>query len=53
MDKSIWLSITSEDGVLIERLDISEYDLNRAVASADIMDRIREAKKQAEELNNG
>lgn len=42
-----WLSVTTKDGVLITRLDLNNWDLNRRLPSLDLLEEIRGAKEDA------
>lgn len=53
-----WLSVTTKDGVLIMRVDLNDWDLNRRLAALDMIETIQGAKEDAlsvesEEENNG
>ncbi len=42
-----WLNITTNDGVLLERIDLSEFDLSRPFARATLMAEIQQAVMKA------
>ena len=48
----IWLTITDQEGIVVERIDISKYNLLRPAATADLMDDIRQAALVADLRND-
>jgi len=43
-----WLTITMADGELIERIDLSDWDLNKPLARSALMEDICEAIRKIE-----
>ena len=52
MNNEIWLTITDQEGIVVERIDISKYNLQRPAASADLIDDIRQAALVADLRND-
>ncbi len=51
--KRVWLSITDDSGVLFERIDITDTDLSRPLARADLVRDIIDARLAAADEAEG
>jgi len=45
----IWLTITDQDGIVVLRTDIAEYNLDKSFARAELMNGIQEAVEKVKE----
>jgi hypothetical protein len=42
----VYINITDEQGTLIKRIDITDYDLSNPIAKIDLIEDIREAQQE-------
>jgi hypothetical protein len=46
-ESSVWLNVTTADGVLLERIALGEYNLSKPLARAALLEEIRAAAERA------